>query len=677
MGTHGSLEFLPGRSCGLSRDCFSDIAIGNLVNLYPYCASTISQALIAKRRGYGITIGYLPSSGRGLSPEQRHLAELIRTYFDAREQESGQTAELEEAIRNAADCSAAVQDILEREPIFDTALREILAVLSQTEVLRLGGTRRALGASLDIQQIRDYISAVWLSDPDADALWPQDPLERSAAMEAVIDAALAGQDSSPLAEDVRTIASGLNAVSGEMDALLRALSGRYIPAGPGGDAACGGRKLLPVGRNLYGVQQDKTPTPAAYRRGAQAAENLLALYKSEEGHLPEKAAVNMTSLDVVRTGGEQLGQFLALLGVKPVWNADGRVDGLGCIPLEELGRPRVDVTAHISSVMRDAWPDVLVLMDKAVRLAAEQDEPDEWNHVRANSREIQRHGGYGTGRVFGGQPGTYASAVGLALKASAWKKEEDLAKYFLTASSYLYGEEQHGVHTPETFAANIRQIDLTGDITLPRHTDAGSSSYSARVQGSYRLAAKALGSKKVIRQYMGESGSGRDIRIVPLADHVLRSIQDTLLNGIWREQMMEQGYEGAAELMKRMQRIFETQCVCENIPGQMLDEVVRTCLLDERMQNFFRENNPYAQEEAARRFLELDSRGKWQANSEVLSQLRRAYLLAEGDLEDGVTGEGELQGGNVDIVSHQDMADWAAHMKETEEVVRQWRKSDP
>lgn len=301
MGTHGSLEFLPGRACGLSRDCFSDLAIGNMVNLYPYCASVISQALIAKRRGYAVTIGYLPAPGRGLTPEQRRLAEHIRRYFEAQEQESGQAEELAREIRGAALQSPALQAILDREPDFDAALREIRAMLSQTEAARLGGGKRALGSAPDGQWVRDYIAGVWLSDGDADARWPQDPLERSAAIDAAIEAALAGGDTPPTAEDARIIAAGLGRAGEEMDALLHALAGGYLPAGTGGDAACGGRELLPTGRNLCGMEQGKAPTPAAYRRGQQAAADLLTLYRAETGRLPGKAAVNMTSLDIVRT----------------------------------------------------------------------------------------------------------------------------------------------------------------------------------------------------------------------------------------------------------------------------------------------------------------------------------------------------------------------------------------
>ena len=226
MGTHGSLEFLPGRACGLSRDCFPDIAIGDLVNIYPYCASVVSQAMIAKRRGYGVTVSYLPAPGKGLTPEQRHLAELIRRYFEAREQESGQAEELKADIRAAAVRSKAIQTVLERETDFDAAIREARAVLSQADAVRLGSGRRALGSVPDAQWVQDYIAGVWLSD--AGDHWPQDPLERGAAIEAAVDAALGGEDMSPLAEDARAIAAGLKAAANEMDAVLHSPSGGYI-----------------------------------------------------------------------------------------------------------------------------------------------------------------------------------------------------------------------------------------------------------------------------------------------------------------------------------------------------------------------------------------------------------------------------------------------------------------
>lgn len=682
LGAHGSLEYLPGKSCGLSGDCFPDIAVGDLINLYPYNASIVPQALVAKRRGYAATFSYLPAPNKGLDSKQRQLLEQIDQYFAAREQGNGQAGLLRRDIEAAAEQSAAAKAVFSREPDFDAALRELRTLLRRADTHRRGGGRRALGAPPDRQWVRDYITELWQNDPEIIAFWRTagDEAAQVSAIERLIDAVLDAPDAIPegllsaLAGDVRAIAAGLEQAGGEIDSLIHALSGGFTRPTRGGDAAVAGRDILPTGRNLHGGEQDKVPTPAAYERGRQAAEDLLELYRKESGHLPDKVAVNMTSLDVARTGGEQLGQFLAMMGVRPVWSSAGRVDGLACIPLEELGRPRVDVTAHISSVMRDAWPDVLVLMDRAVRLAAGQEEPENLNHVRANSEAIHQAGEDGTGRIFGGQPGTYTSAVGLALKASAWKGEEDLAKYFIDGSSYLYGEGKQGVRAPGAFAANIRQVDATCDITGSRRTDAVASSYSARVQGGFRLAAKTLGSKREIRHYMGESTSGKSIRVVTMADHVARAIEDTLLNDIWREQMLAEGYQGAAEVMCRIQNLFDTQCVCENIPAGTLDQVAQRYLLDEDMQRWFRENNPYALEESSRRFLELDSRGKWSGDPSVLGQLRRAYLKAEGGLEDGVSGEGDIQAGNVEIVAHDQVAAWSNRLKEAETIIENWKK---
>ena len=682
LGTHGSLEYLPGKTCGLSEDCFPDIALCNLINLYPYNTSVISQAMIARRRSSAVTLSYLPAPGKGLEPEQRRMLELINRYFAAQEQQNGQTESIREEIHALAQQSTAAQSVFARESDFESALLELRTLLAKAQSRRKGSAHRALSAIPDRQWIRDYITELWCSEPETAAYWhvSDDPVSAINRMGDLIDCALDDPNSisdAPLillAEDAQRIASDLCRTEEEMDNLLHALSGGFIRPTQGGDASYGGRAILPAGRNIHSGEQDKVPTPAAYSRGSQAAEDLLVLYRKDSNVFPEKVAMNMTSLDVTRTGGEQLGQFLSLLGIRPVWSASGRVDGLVCIPLDELGRPRVDVTAHISSVMRDAWPDVLTLMDRAVRLAAEQDEPDDRNFVRANSRQITQSGEDGTGRIFGGQPGTYTSAVGLALKASAWKSEEDLAKYFIDSSSYLYGEKKQGIRAPGAFAANIRQVDLTCDITSSRRTDAVASSYSARVQGGFRLAAKSLGNKKQIRQYMGESNSGAGIQVVSMSDHVAHAIQDTLLNDVWREQMMAQGYQGASELMCRIQNIFDTQCVCENIESDTLDAVAQQYLLDETMQRWFKENNPHALEESSRRFLEMNTRGKWNGDSEVLNRLHRAYLQAEGDLEDSISGLGEIQAGNVDIIAHDQVESWSKRIAETEGIMKKWQK---
>ncbi|MBR6736492.1 MAG: cobaltochelatase subunit CobN, partial [Oscillospiraceae bacterium] len=564
----------------------------------------------------------------------------------AADKNSDQTYPYRIAIEDAAEKMPDARAVFDRTEDFDDACRDLRAMLLKADDRRKGNDAHIFGQKPDRQWISDYITEMWTNDPSTAVLFNdiEDPSERADVITNVIDMALSGDRPADaeleyLFEDVKNTACGLLTAGCEMDSLMNALSGGFIRPTPGGDAACGGRAILPPGRNMHEGERGKSPTKAAYERGKKAAAELLRVHMDEGGALPEKIAINMTSLDIVRTGGEQLGQFFALIGMRPVWSPDGRVDGLEVVSLSELSRPRVDVTVHISSIVRDAWPEVLDLMDKAIETVSELDEPEDMNFVKRNSRIIKENGEIATGRIFGKEPGTYTSSVKLALKASAWESDEDLAKYFIDSSSYLFGGDKQGVHAPGTFAANVRQVDATCDITSSRRYDAVASSYSARVQGGFALAAKVLGSKRNFRQYMGESSQSADISVVTMEKHVSDAISDTLLNDVWCEQMMQGGYSGASEFMCRIQNVFEIQCTCNDIADATLDNVVERYVLDERMRKWFADNNPYAIEEAGRRFLELESRGKWNADPEILHKLKLEYLKAEGNLEDGLTGD--------------------------------------
>jgi len=234
----------------------------------------------------------------------------------------------------------------------------------------------------------------------------------------------------------------------EIDGVCKGLSGGFILPGESG---AGQEETVETGRNLYGVEIDKIPTREAYQRGYQAAEELIARYLAEEGKCPERIAVNMISMDIIRTKGEQLSLFLGLMGIRPVWNSRGVVTDLECIPLEELRRPRMDVAAHITGVLRDAWPDILVRMDEAVMLAAAREESPDSNYIIRNLGENVAGDKAQISRIFGSAPGTYSNSVGLALKASAWKDENDLARYFIDSSSYVYGKEKYGKKDVQAF----------------------------------------------------------------------------------------------------------------------------------------------------------------------------------------------------------------------------------
>lgn len=529
FGTHGSLEFLPGKANGMSDECFTDIAVGEKPNLYLYNSSGGAAALLAKRRTYAVLVDH-------------------------------------------------------------EAKKEGQHVLAQNE----------------------------------------------------------------------------------MEAIIQGLNGGFILPGP-----CGGPEDEPVetGRNLYGIEIDKIPTKEAYDRGVQAADALVARYLEEEGKYPDRIAVNMISMDIMRTKGEQMSLFLSLLGVRPVWNSRGVVTGMECIPLEELGRPRMDVSSHITGVLRDAWPDILARMDEAVSMVAALEEPLDSNYVIKNLGDKKEEKELRIARIFGCAPGTYSNSIGLALKASAWKDENDLARYFIDSSSYVYGREKNGEKDVKAFLDGVERTDLTCDIMSLRHTDALKSSYSSRVQGGYALAAKMLGRKKEPRNFMGESGD-KGIAFKTLREHLNDGLAQTLFNEDWKKQRMEAGYDGAADIMEYMQNVFDMQCMNEAFTSETLDEIAREYVMDEKMRTFMQENNPFAAEESARRMLELESRKKWQPAADIMDQLRLDYLKIEGNLEDGLNGRGEIQAGNVEIIADEAVAEWKVRLEAADKEIKQWKKQN-
>jgi cobaltochelatase CobN len=232
--------------------------------------------------------------------------------------------------------------------------------------------------------------------------------------------------------------------------LEKALSGEYIAAGESGLPDENGRNILPTGRNIFSMSIEKVPTKAAWQRGIELANQLLEQFTNDEGSIPEQVAMNMISIDITRASGEQLSEYLYLIGIRPVWDKLERVMGLEPIPLDELKRPRIDVTVRITGVLRDTWPTIALMMDDAAVMAASLQEPDSMNYLAKHVRQYSEEFGVSLQdakrviRIFGDAPGSYGAGLDLALLASAWKDEGDLVQYFTQASSYAYGNGLNG-----------------------------------------------------------------------------------------------------------------------------------------------------------------------------------------------------------------------------------------
>lgn len=709
FGTHGSLEFLPGKSNVLSHLCWPEVVLGTLPNLYVYNAGVATEGTVAKRRSKAVIVDHLPSVYMGVDAQGLQLSQLISEYQEALQSSAEQAAVLEKQIREAISHVAGAQSILESAESFNSGIRQIKGFLLMTLQQPRSERPHRFGCAPELEEAAWYIAEVVTGDPAVFKRLTEmdpDPVLRHrhlfAFISGVVGQAEAGRDvakamglSKPseeeavfwdsLAAEVRFLWEGLQETKKELENLHKGLNGGFIPPGPSGMPDENGRNILPTGRNLFLLNVEKVPTRAAYLVGVEMAERMLALFLKEEGRYPENVAINMLSLDISRAKGEQLSQVLHLLGIRPVWSQSGRVEGLEVLNLKVLGRPRIDVTVRITGVLRDTYPHIYEMLDEAVLLAAGQEEPEELNYVRKQTRLIsealQKSGNEdhvarrATLRVFGDRPGTYGAGVDLALKASAWEKDEDLARTFVYFSAFAYGKDLHGSPASQEFVGSARNTEVTYDSSDSKRYDLLDSSFGASVQGGFRLLRKAIGEAEP-KQYHGNRENKQDLRVKPLKEELQQITAHTLLNPFWKENMKSRGYEGASKLMQRLQNVFEWQCTTEEFGAEVLDKLVEAYVNDPEMQRWFIAHNAYALEETARRFLELHRRGRWKGDPEVLNKLQISYLSIEGEMEDRINDNGgDIQAGQIEIVRDTDLAHWRDKTKDADDALAWARKS--
>ena len=711
VGTHGSLEFLPGKGAGLSPDCYPDIAIGTLPHLYLYSADNPAEATVAKRRGCATLIGHLPPvmAGASLYGELAELDELLTQYETARHDPARAHA-LAHLVRDAmvkANLHAAAE--LSHNSPLDQVVRtahEALALVRSTrvslglhvfgdvpegedlekmvyEILRFdeddGSVRRVAAArmGLDLETI--------LADPGGFSAARGKP--HSALMEEVdgagrelIRAVLDGTGADVpenLRARVRDLAGRIRA-SREMDAFLHAAGGAFVPPGPAGLLTRGGDGVLPTGRNLHSLDPARVPTKAAWRVGQRLADRLIARYRDDHGSGPETAAFYWMASDLVSADGEGLAQMFALLGVEPVWDGGGRVKGSRPIPLARLGRPRVDIAVRISGIIRDNFSGVIGLLDDAVRTVATLEEDPEMNAVR---RHVQAALDVGedlrdaTTRIFGSMPGTYTSGVNLAVLASAWREEKDLAEIYLATNGYAYGSGLSGKEAHRQFARSLGSVSLTfNKVASDEHDLLGCCCYYGN-HGGMTAAARHLTGKEV-KAYYGDTRDPHRAEVRTLADELRRVVQARLLNPAWIDGMKAHGYRGASEMTRRITRVYGWEASTREVDDGIFDSIARTFVMDPGNREFFRKENPWGLEEIARRLLEAERRGLWQADPEVKAALEGAYLEIESWMEDRIAG-GEIQGGSVEIYTAGDVADWSRSLERVLREVHRERAQGP
>lgn len=424
----------------------------------------------------------------------------------------------------------------------------------------------------------------------------------------------------------------------ELDNTLHALAGGFVPSGPSGSPLRGLVNVLPTGRNFYTVDPRAVPSRLAWETGQAMADSLLQRYLDEEGSYPASVGLSVWGTSAMRTSGDDIAEVLALLGVRPEWDeASKRVHDLHVVPLEELGRPRIDVTVRISGFFRDAFPHVVAMLDDAVRMVAALDEPDAMNFVRAHTQaDLAEHGDdrRATTRIFGSKPGSYGAGILQAVEAGTWRDDADLAEVYTAWGGFAYGRDLDGAPAADDMRTNYRRVKVAAkNIDTREHDIADSDDYFQYHGGMVATIRALTGSDP--KAYVGDSTSPDAVRTRTLQEETNRVFRARVVNPRWIAAMQRHGYKGAFELAATVDYLFGFDATAGVVHDWMYAQLAQEYVLDATNQEFLREANPWALRGIVERLHEAAERGLWaEPDPELIAAMNAVYLDIEGDLED-------------------------------------------
>ncbi|MBT9289862.1 magnesium chelatase subunit H [Prosthecodimorpha staleyi] len=645
FGTHGALEFMPGKQTGLSGACWPDRLIGDLPNIYLYAANNPSEGLIAKRRGSATLVSYLTPSitraglYRGLIDLKAAIAHWRARDGEAGAADAADTAELIQALSAAVDLRPAepAWTLEAADAEIATLAREVYE-LENTLVphgLHVVGSPPATAARADMlisiaeashgRRLEPRLATDLAEGIPAADLVHAFPAEERAAVRPILE------------ELART--ADLLARDAELPALMRALDGRFIRPAPGGDLLRT-PAILPTGRNVHGFDPFRIPSSVAIKDGTRQAARLIARHVADGHPFPESVALVLWGTDNLKSEGGPIAQALALMGARPRFDGYGRVSGAELVPLADLRRPRVDVVITLSGIFRDLLPMQVRLLAEASYLAAAAEEPVEENFVRKHALSVAGAKGCSLEdaalRVFCNADGAYGANVNHLIESSAWDQDGELAETFTRRKGFAYGRDGRAMRRPELFASALASVEIAyqnlesvelGVTTLDQYVDTlgGIAAASRRAGGT----APAV--------YIGDQTRGED-RVRSLAEQVALETRTRLLNPKWFEAMLEHGYEGVRQIEAHVTTTFGWSATTQAVAPWVYQRVSETFVLDPAMRARLAELNPTAAARVASRLIEASDRQFWSPDAATLDALRQAGEELEDRLE-GVSVE--------------------------------------
>ncbi len=711
FGTHGSLEFMPGKQIGMSDECFPDSLIGTIPNLYYYAANNPSEATIAKRRSYAETISYLtpPAENAGLYKGLKELSELIASYQTLKDTGRGESitntimdqcrvVNLDKDValpdKDARDLTAEERDlvvgkvyiklmeiesrllpcglhVIGKPPTAEEAIATLVNIASldreEDDILSLqriiaNSVQRDIdeiyansdrGVLSDVEllnsinmAIRTAVAAMVHAQIDEEGRVSKLSMfsnlfnnKKAPWVEALHQAGYTAVDSAPLKPLFEYLQFCLKQVvaDNELGALLVGLDGQYIIPGPGGDPIRN-PDVLPTGKNIHALDPQSIPTAAAVRSAKVVVDRLLDRQRQEnDGNYPETIACVLWGTDNIKTYGESLAQILWMVGVKPMPDSLGRINRLELLSLEELGRPRIDVVVNCSGVFRDLFINQMALLDRAVKIAAEADEPLEMNFVRKHALKQAEDMGINlrqaATRVFSNASGSYSSNINLAVENGTWENEQELQNMYLARKGFAFSSDNPGMmdQSEDLFKAALKTADVT-------FQNLDSSEISLTDVSHYydsdptKIVASLRDDGKKPTAYMADTTTA-NAQIRTLSETVRLDSRTKLLNPKWYEGMLSHGYEGVRELSKRLVNTMGWSATADAVDNWVYEDTNTTFFKDEEMSKRLMDLNPNSFRKMVTTLLEANGRGYWETSEENLDKLRDLYQQVEDRIE--------------------------------------------
>lgn len=667
MGKHGNLEWLPGKAVALSEECLPEAVFGPMPHLYPFIVNDPGEGTQAKRRTQAVIIDHLtpPMTRAETYGPLKDLEALVDEYYEASGVDPRRLEHLRKEILSLTSTTGMDQDAgIGEDDDADSRLAKLDEYLCELKESQIRDGLHVFGEAPTGVQERDLAIAL-LRAPRADGKGGDASLIRALAKDCGVsidplDCEMGAAYDGPRHKFLHSMGAetwrsngdtverleqlAMQAVKwtetpehfkatgkvletlhasvlpnlrqtgeAEIGALLTGLNGRFIPPGPSGAPTRGRLDVLPTGRNFFSVDSRAVPTPTAWALGWKSASLLIERYMQDHGDWPTTMALTAWGTANMRTGGDDIAQCLALMGVRPTWDtASRRVTGFEIMPLSVLARPRVDVTLRVSGFFRDAFPGLIDLVDSAARAVMQLDEPEDQNPAAARYRS--EDGVHKGARVFGSKPGAYGAGLQAMIDERLWKDKADLADAYLEWGGYAYGGGVEGDEAREAFAGRLSKVQAVVQNQDNREHDLLDSDDYYQFEGGMAATVETLKGEAPASYHNDHSRPERPV-IRALDEEIGRVIRSRVVNPKWIDGVKRHGYKGAFEMAATVDYLFAFSATTNAVKNHHFDLVHQAYLEDDATREFIEDANPAALREMAERFQEAIDRGLWTPRS--------------------------------------------------------------